>query len=49
MVNAIIYLVLAILAIAGLGLFVSLKKGIRRGQSKLLLDQCRLRFMEERK
>jgi hypothetical protein len=49
MMNTIVYLVLAVLALAGLGLFVSIKRGIGRRQSKLLLDQHRLLFMEERK
>ena len=48
MMNTFIYMILAVLALAGLGLFVSVKRGIDRRQSRLLLDQRRLLFMEER-
>ena len=44
----IIYVILALLALAGLGLGGSLMRGIRRRQIVLLLDQRRLVFMEER-
>lgn len=48
MMNTFIYVALAILALAGLGLFVSIRQGISRRQIKLLLDQRRLIFMENR-
>ena len=48
MLTKIIYAVLALLALAGLGLFVSLSRGLRRRRSKLELDQRRLGFMLER-
>ena len=48
MLTTIIYVILAVLALAGLGLGVSLARGIRRRQSKLLLEQCRLAFMKNR-
>jgi len=48
MLTKIIYAVLALLVLAGLGLFVSLSRGLRRRRSKLELDQRRLGFMLER-
>lgn len=48
MLTTSIYVILAVLALAALGIGISTRKGIRRRQSELRLDQFRLVFMEER-
>jgi len=45
-VTTIIYVSLAVLALAGLGLSVSLHRGIQRRKARIVLDQRRLVFME---
>jgi hypothetical protein len=47
-VTTIIYVSLAVLALAGLGLSVSLHRGIQRRKARIVLDQRRLVFMENR-
>lgn len=46
--TTIIYVSLAVLALAGLGLSVSLHRGIQRRKARIVLDQRRLVFMENR-
>ncbi len=46
--TTIIYVILAMLALAGLGLSVSLHRGIQRRKARVVLDQRRLIFMKDR-
>ena len=48
MLTTIIYVTLAVLAVAGLGLSLSLHRGIQRRKARIVLDQRRLVFMENR-
>ncbi|MEE2685515.1 MAG: hypothetical protein VYB09_04340 [Planctomycetota bacterium] len=48
MLTTIIYVSLAVLAVAGLGLSLSLHRGIQRRKARIVLDQRRLVFMENR-